>query len=129
MPTASCSPSPIAYRDERTGPAVDACTARVSREELYAVNGLQFLPFTPSTSSTPRASAGLWDTAAHVVLLPDLLAYWLTGELRTEATNASTTGLLDVRTRSVGPPTCSTASTSRRGCCLRSSRPARSSGR
>jgi rhamnulokinase len=33
------------------------------------------------------------------VLLPDLLAYRLTGELRTELTNASTTGLLDVRTR------------------------------
>src|SRR4029453_13899028 len=36
--------------------------------------------------------------AAYVILLPDLLAYWLTGQLRTEATNASTTGLVDVRT-------------------------------
>ena len=34
------------------------------------------------------------------MLLPDLLAYWLTGELRTEITNASTTGLLDARSRS-----------------------------
>ena len=34
------------------------------------------------------------------MLLPDLLAYWLTGELRTEITNASTTGLLDARRRS-----------------------------
>lgn len=31
-----------------------------------------------------------------MALLPDLLGYWLTGELRTERTNASTTGLLDV---------------------------------
>ena len=56
----------------------------------------------------------MWHKAAHVVLLPDLLAYWLTGELRTEATNASTTGLLDVphrrwseepADRSTSPPT------------------------
>jgi rhamnulokinase len=35
----------------------------------------------------------------HAVLLPDLIGCWLTGELRTEVTNASTTGLLDARTR------------------------------
>ena len=40
----------------------------------------------------------MWDKAAHIVLLPDLLAHRLTGVLRTETTNASTTGLLDART-------------------------------
>ena len=30
--------------------------------------------------------------------MPDLLAYWLSGELANERTNASTTGLLDART-------------------------------
>ena len=33
-----------------------------------------------------------------MLLIPDLIGYWLTGEMRTERTNASTTGLLDVRT-------------------------------
>ena len=33
-----------------------------------------------------------------MLLIPDLLGYWLTGEAVTERTNASTTGLLDVRT-------------------------------
>jgi rhamnulokinase len=33
------------------------------------------------------------------LLLPDLLAFWLTGEQGTELTNASTTGLLDVQTK------------------------------
>jgi rhamnulokinase len=32
-----------------------------------------------------------------VLLLPDLVAYWLTGVMRAEPTNASTTGLLDAR--------------------------------
>ena len=31
-----------------------------------------------------------------MLLIPDLIAYWLTGEQRAERTNASTTGLLDV---------------------------------
>jgi rhamnulokinase len=35
--------------------------------------------------------------AAHALLIPDLFCYWLTGELGCELTNASTTGLLDVR--------------------------------
>ncbi len=63
------------------------------------INGLQFLPFTTLyqlVAEQRRARCGT--EAAHVVLLPDLLAYWLTGELRTEVTNASTTGLVDVRT-------------------------------
>ena len=34
------------------------------------------------------------------MLLPDLLGYWLTGEVGAERTNASTTGLYDVRSRS-----------------------------
>ena len=36
--------------------------------------------------------------ADRIALVPDLLAYWLCGELANERTNASTTGLLDART-------------------------------
>ena len=40
------------------------------------------------------------DRARHVVLVPDLMTYWLSGQLGTELTNASTTGLLrTVRSR------------------------------
>jgi rhamnulokinase len=83
---------PIAYRDGRT--AVDEVHAVVPPDELFAVNGLQFLPFTTIYRLAAEDVA-----AAHTVLLPDLLAYWLTGERRTEVTNSSTTGLLDVHTR------------------------------
>jgi rhamnulokinase len=37
------------------------------------------------------------DRARHVLLVPDLMTYWLSGQLGTELTNASTTGLLDTR--------------------------------
>ncbi|MEV8439561.1 rhamnulokinase family protein [Actinosynnema sp. NPDC051121] len=94
---------PVAYRDGRTAEAVERVHARVSPEALYEVNGLQFLPFTTLYQLEAERSSPLWEKTAHVVLLPDLLAYWLTGELRTEITNASTTGLLDVRTRTWSP--------------------------
>ena len=44
------------------------------------------------------------DRARHVVLVPDLMTYWLSGQLGTELTNASTTGLLDTRVMTVGRP-------------------------
>ena len=68
--------------------------------ELYAINGLQFLPFNTLYQLVADQRGGRLEGAAHVVLIPDLIAYWLTGELRTEVTNASTTGLLDARTGS-----------------------------
>ena len=85
---------PIAYRDDRTAKVTDEVHAVVSAEELYAITGIQHLPF--NTIYQLAAEDRLAD-AAHAVLLPDLLAYWLTGKLRTELTNASTTALLDAR--------------------------------
>jgi rhamnulokinase len=86
---------PIAYRDDRTAAVIDRVHAAVAPDELFAVNGLQFLPF---NTVYQLAADDLLGEATQIALLPDLLAYWLTGELRTEATNASTTGLLDART-------------------------------
>ncbi len=89
---------PVSYRDDRTQAVIDQVHASLSPSELYAVNGLQFLPFTTVYQLAAERVGPLWEQAAHVVLLPDLLSYWLTGELGTEITNASTTGLLDART-------------------------------
>lgn len=85
---------PVAYRDERTAEVIVRVHERVAPEELYRITGLQFLPFNTIYQLAADDLAG----AAHALLLPDLVAYWLTGELGTEVTNASTTGLLDVHT-------------------------------
>ena len=90
---------PIAYRDDRTSTVVDDVHRLVRPEELYAVTGLQFLPFTTLYQLVAEQRGSFWSRAHHAVLLPDLLGYWLTGQLRTEVTNASTTGLLDATTR------------------------------
>ncbi len=89
---------PISYRDGLSASFVDGVHAAISPSELFAVNGLQFLPFTTIYQLAAARSEGIWSRVAQAVLLPDLIGYWLTGRLGTEVTNASTTGLLRAET-------------------------------
>ncbi len=81
---------PYHYRDSRT----DDVPAR----DLYPVTGIQYLPFNTAYQVLAEPPARLWD-AAHLLLIPDLLVFWLTGAIGAERTNASTTALYDARTR------------------------------
>lgn len=88
---------PFHYRDERVDRGVDAVHGQARFEELYARNGLQFLPF----NTVYQLAADPWVAEAdRMLLIPDLLGWWLTGEQVAEHTNASTTGLVDVRSGS-----------------------------
>src|SRR5439155_25400182 len=71
---------------------------RVPGDEIYAVTGIQFLPINTLFQLLALEDAGRLERAETLLLMPDLLAYWLTGERHAEATNASTTQLLDART-------------------------------
>ncbi len=88
---------PVSHRDDRTAKVIDEVHAKVDPIEMYRINGLQFLPFNTLYQLVAEQRGPLWGATAQVVLIPDLLGYWLTGELRSERTVASTTGLLDVR--------------------------------
>jgi rhamnulokinase len=89
---------PFHYRDHRTDGMVERSFARVSREDQYAVAGIQTMPInTVFQLEAERGSAAL-GAADRIALIPDLLAHWLGGDLVNEATNASSTGLLDART-------------------------------
>jgi sugar (pentulose or hexulose) kinase len=90
--------NPVHYRDERTSGARDNLE-RLGAQELYATTGLQFLPFNTIHQLTAERAGARLRVARSLLLVPDLLAYWLTGEQGAEVTNASTTQLLDVRTR------------------------------
>ncbi|WP_045279016.1 rhamnulokinase [Microbacterium oxydans] len=85
---------PFHYRDDRTARGVDEVHELAPFAELYGRNGLQFLPF--NTLYQYRVDARLTD-ADTALLIPDLLAFLLTGVRVAERTNASTTGLLGVR--------------------------------
>jgi rhamnulokinase len=91
--------NPVHYRDDRHATAVPAVHAVVPPEELYRVNGLQHLPFNTVFQLAAARGTAQFAAARTALLVPDLLAYWLTGAVGAEVTNASTTGLLDATTR------------------------------
>jgi sugar (pentulose or hexulose) kinase len=86
--------NPVHYRDERTRVVPERVAAVIPEEKLYAQTGVQKQPFNTiyQLLADPFAAA-----ADRMLLIPDLLAYWLTGVAGAELTNASTTQLLDPR--------------------------------
>jgi rhamnulokinase len=91
--------NPHAYRDPRGSRGVAWVHERVRPEHLYARTGVQFLPFNTIYQLAASRDTPELDDAETMLLIPDLIGYWLTGERVAELTNASTTGLLDVATR------------------------------
>lgn len=89
---------PYNYRDERTAAGRATIEERIGHRELYSRTGLQDLPLNTINQLGHDLLTGRLDDADHLLLLPDLLGYWLTGRVVVERTNASTTGLLDPRT-------------------------------
>jgi rhamnulokinase len=93
--------NPYHYRDARNTGMMQAVFERVSREKLYAVTGIQFIQINTlyqlfaACLATPR----LIDAASSLVTIPDLFNYWLSGELASEYTVATTTQFVDATSR------------------------------
>lgn len=86
---------PIAYRDSRTQKGVENVFAKITKEELYSKTGIQFLPFNTVFQYAAEGNDVL-RSAEKSLLIPDYLAYQLTGVMVAEETNASTTQLLNL---------------------------------
>ncbi|GGI97808.1 rhamnulokinase [Streptomyces brasiliensis] len=91
--------NPVHYRDARTEGVAEKVWASVPAAELYAATGLQYAPFNTLYQLTAARLTRQLAQAERLLLIPDLLTHWLTGEPGTELTNASTTQLVDPRTR------------------------------
>jgi rhamnulokinase len=93
--------NPYHYRDTRTAGIMEAVWQRVSREQIYAITGIQFLTFNTlyQLYAACRATPKLVDAASRFGTIPDLLNYWMTGELVAEYTMATTTQFVEARTR------------------------------
>lgn len=95
---------PVAhYRDDRTAGIAEQFDEVIARQDLYVRNGLQRLPFTTLYQLLAVHDSTALASADQLLLVPDLMGYWLSGLMRTEETNASTTGFLDARTRQWAP--------------------------
>ncbi|ROO59032.1 rhamnulokinase [Micromonospora sp. Llam0] len=91
--------NPVHYRDRRTDGVADRVVARLGADRLYRATGVQQLPFNTLFQLVAAADTPTLAAADRLLMIPDLLVYWLTGQVGTEVTNASTTQLLDVHTR------------------------------
>jgi rhamnulokinase len=91
---------PVCYRDERTQGVMEQVFARVSREEIFERTGIQFMPFNTLFQLFAHTREGLHAQAQTLLLIPDVINFFLTGRRVTEYTNATTTQMINAQTGS-----------------------------
>lgn len=89
---------PIAYRDSRTQGAMEVFFQKVAKEEVYRKTGIQFLNFNTLYQLFVEDKEKLAQ-ATDLLLIPDYLAYVLTGKKVGEVSNVSTTQYLNIHSR------------------------------
>ncbi|HEX8774108.1 MAG TPA: rhamnulokinase family protein [Pyrinomonadaceae bacterium] len=90
--------NPICYRDERTRQTMEQVFAHVPREEVFERTGIQLMVFNTLFQLYAHAQEGLPKRAARLLLIPDLINFYLTGRAVTEYTNATTMQMVSART-------------------------------
>ncbi|MCL2494305.1 MAG: rhamnulokinase [Oscillospiraceae bacterium] len=92
--------NPIHYRDSRTNGVIEEVDKLLTPRALYDETGLQRLPFNTiyQLYALKSQRPEVLDQAKSLLMLPDLLGYFLTGAMATESSIARTTQLLNVHT-------------------------------
>jgi rhamnulokinase len=98
--------NPVHYRDARTEGMMEKVLSSVSAERVYGETGIQFLSLNTIYQLAAQAGSPQLAAARSLLLVPDLVSFWLTGVKGTEITNASTTQLLDATTHQWSGPLC-----------------------
>ena len=87
------------YRDERTLAVIDEVHSIVSEKDTYERTGIQKQVFNTIYQLYCDKKSGKLANAKTFLMMPDYLHFLLTGVKKNEYTNASTTGLLNAKTR------------------------------
>lgn len=89
--------NPVHYRDRRTEGIAEEIADIISKEELYKRAGTQYMRFNTlyQLMYLKNHEPEQLENAEKMLLIPDLFAYMLTGEVKAEASIASTTNLFD----------------------------------
>ena len=80
--------NPHSYRDPRTRGLVEQALGVVEADQLYRLTGVQPQPINTLYQLLAERGQRL-DAAGTLLFIPDLLAYWLTGEPMVEATGVT----------------------------------------
>lgn len=90
---------PHCYRDPRNEPACEQVLEKLGGfDKLYQRTGIQLMPFNTlfQVAAQFAAEPKLFDAAERLLFLPELFHYWLSGEMLTELSIASTSSMLDI---------------------------------
>ncbi|MBQ9106591.1 MAG: rhamnulokinase [Clostridia bacterium] len=89
----------VSYRDNRTTGIPEEIDGIISKEKLYLQNGIQRVNFNTLYQLYCDKLSGKMDKAEYFLMIPEYLTFKLTGVICNEYTAASTTGLLNVESR------------------------------
>ena len=89
--------NPYHYRDRRTEGVMEEVFRKVPKEEIYRATGIQFMPINTLNQlfAEQRDAPKVVAAAKHLVTIPDLFNFWLTGNAVCEFTNATTSQMVD----------------------------------
>lgn len=89
----------VSYRDSRTNSVINKVESIISEEELYLKTGIQKQNFNTIYQLYVDYLSGKLDNAKHFLMIPAYLSYKLTGIIKNEYTNATTTGMVNADTK------------------------------
>jgi len=92
-----------AYRDPRNAAGAERVRSTIPWDTLYGITGIQDMPINTINQIAADLPQRIVEGTTFL-LVPDLLSHWATGALATDVTNASTTGMVDARTREWSAP-------------------------
>lgn len=90
---------PFHYRDNRTHKMMEKAFERMPREKIYEITGIQFMQLNTlyQLLSLVVDDSPFLKYADKLLMVPDLINYWLTGRAVTEFTETTTTQIFDTR--------------------------------
>lgn len=93
--------NPVHYRDKRNSGMADEAAKLISKQEMYGLTGIQFMDFNTAFQllSIKKNRPELLERAESLLFMPDLFAYFLTGNKVSEYSIATTSQLVDINTR------------------------------
>lgn len=88
---------PYHYRDSRTDDMMEKAFERMSRKKIYEITGIQFMQLNTlyQLLSLSINQSPFLQIADKLVMVPDLINYWLTGRVVAEFTEATTSQIFD----------------------------------
>ncbi len=97
--------NPYSYRDPHTMGVPDEFFEIIPRERVYDITGIQIMNFNSlyQLYTLHEHHCSALEAADKILFIPDALSYMLTGRMVTEYTIASTSQLLDPRTKRFDP--------------------------